>query len=177
MIIEIIVIGVFSLIWISLLLIRVSVLDISHIHSLATSYSSLSPLILVIGMVVSYQLGWLINGFSYAITVIFFEKKIRDKIFDDENLKYEPVRASVYQKASSDLRSDLGTDRSVIRLSRAGAVNFFFISLTMLLFGGFISHLSFIPFLCFVGSGLQWYFRYKRYYKRMIASYKVIMYS
>jgi hypothetical protein len=122
-----------------------------------------------------YQLGWLMNGLAHALVALCFDKPIRDALFQREKLTYEPVRATVYQKASPELRGDLATDRTVVRLSRAGALNFLLIGVLLATFGRPWIPLSALALLCAISSALQWLCRYRRYYRRMISAYKVIV--
>ena len=171
LIIEILVIGVFSAAWILLTLLRLSI----PVESVLSASARIGPLYVVVATAALYQLGWLMNGLAHALVSLLFDKPIRDTLFRRETLTYEPVRATVYQKASPELRGDLATDRTVIRLARAGAINFLLIGILLATFGRPWLALSGLALLCALGSGLQWFCRYRRYYRRMISAYKVIV--
>ncbi len=173
-IIEILVIGIFSAVWILLGLVRTGIVNVADLRVLTSTYERFSSLALIISTAGLYQLGWLVNGLCDAVTTPLSAKRLRDKLFKAAKLEYEPVRATVYQLASPDLRGDLGTDRTVTRLSRAAALNFLLIAVVMMTFGGKFIFLGLILLACSIGSAFQWYFRYKRYYKRIISAYKSI---
>jgi len=176
LIVEMLVIGIFSLCWICLLLFRIPILDITTVTESMKSLKDWVPIITVIALGVTYQLGWMINSLSYAITEILGRgSKIRKKLFEDASLEYEDVRALVYQEASTDARADLGVDRSVVRLARAATVNFAIIAIVLGSFLGKYIFIGIILLLCSIICYLQWYFRFKRYYRRMLKTYEQII--
>ena len=172
-IVEILVIGVIGVVWVILFLSGVSTTHLDSVVDYMLKLKDWNGLITFLVIGVLYQLGWLINGFSYGILNIT-ERRIRSKIFKQKKLEHRKVRALVYQKASDTVRDDLKVDRSVIRLSRSGVFNFSLIFIALLLQGSPL--LPLFPLLLFVvaGCSLQWYFRFVRYYNRMIDEYEVI---
>jgi len=173
-IVEILVIGLIGSIWLVLFLSGISVLDPDSVYDCMVRLKDWSGLLtfLVIGLI--YQFGWLINGFSYGILRFLLTKRMRDKIFEQRQLEHRNVRALVYQEASDKVRQDLDVERSVVRLSRAGMFNFLLISIALLINGS--PFVKFAPFslILSIGCGIQWYFRFARYYNRMIDDYDTI---
>ena len=172
-IVEILVIGVIGSVWLILFLSGISAIHLDSLVDYMLKLKDWSSLITFLAVGIIYQLGWLINGFSYGILNII-EKCIRSKMFKQKKLEHRKVRALVYQKASATVRDDLKVDRSVIRLSRSGVFNFSLIFVALLLHR--IPFLPLLLLLLFVvtGCGLQWYFRFVRYYNRMIDEYDAI---
>jgi hypothetical protein len=173
-IVEILVIGIVGSIWVIFFITGIFALPLDALVHFMLKLNDWSGLITFLLIGILYQLGWLINGFSYGILRLFLEKRIRSNIFSQKKLEYRKVRALVYQKASDKVREDLNVERSVIRLSRSGIFNFFLVSTALLINGS--TFIKFVPIslVLFAGCGVQWYFRFIRYYNRMIDEYDVI---
>lgn len=170
---EILVIGFFASIWILLLLLRISIVELPSGEFLAMAANWATPL-LVIGLAVYYQLGILINGLCWVLEIFTIRKIIRNKIFSQATLDYNEVRTTVHHHASGYLQNEIMFDRAILRLTRAGALNFFIVAILMFTWGGhsalgglLVITLSFWCLLLYV-------FRYKSRYKRMIAAYRVL---
>ena len=119
MIVEVIVVGIFSSLWIFMVLLRLSLVDLSGISECAAELKDWTALFTIVAIAVLYQLGWLMNTLGHVITEwVFLGRLIRKRMFKHSSLEYMRVRTKVYQEASSSAREDLGVDRSVIRLSR-----------------------------------------------------------
>ena len=114
-----------------------------------------------------YQLGWLVNGLSRAI-VPYFANRVRNRLHSKINVDPERVRINVYQEGAPVVLKDLDLDQSVIRLARAGIVNFPLISLLWWSAGGQTATVAAVPLALAVGCVLQWWHRNSRYYKRII---------
>lgn len=175
LIVEILVIGILGLVWIILLVFQFSDLDINQIGKILSGLKDWSALYTLLFIGVIYQLGWLINGLGFLFTNGLFEKKIRNKMFEEAKLDYHAVRPTVYQNASPKVCSDMALERSIMRLSRSGIINFFLISVALILNGDSIYIFFPIALVLSFGCYAQWRYRYKRYYKRMIESFRIII--
>ena len=174
LIVEILVVGIFGLIWISLVLLKATAFDASQLVKILYNLRDWSVLITILMIGIIYQLGWMINGLSFGISNFLFEKRIRNRMFLKEGLKYEVVRPTVYQDGSEKVFSDMAVERSVMRLSRAGYLNFLLIAIALLWNGGSFTKFFWIALILFMGCFFQWRQRFRRYYIRMITTFKVI---
>jgi hypothetical protein len=174
-IVEMLIMGVFASVWMFIFAERCAILQVDQILELLVKGKDWSAAILFVSMAWCYQIGWLINTSCHGFAILFLERRIRNPIFERASLQYEHVRATVYQKASADLRSDLGLDRSVVRLSRAGVLNFLLIGLALLFYCPPIRLISVVSFFFSLLCVLQWRQRYIRYHKRMIEGYRIII--
>jgi hypothetical protein len=173
-IVEILVVGSIGSIWFLLFFFGFSLADPKDVIDVLVKLKEWSGLITigVIGLI--YQLGWLINGFSYGILYPCFGKRMKESIFKKKQLNYNIVRGLVYQKASDKVRSDLDMERSIIRISRSGVFNFGLISIALLINGSSFIKFAPVTVVLFIGCSFQWYYRFTRYYVRMIDFYEVI---
>lgn len=171
MIVEIVVIGVVSATWICLLLIRTSPLGPAQLCDVMSGLSEWATATAIVATAFVYQLGWIMNGVCHGITTVICGRWLRDKEFREAGLPYRKVRTAVYQRASADLRGDLGVDRTVTRLARAAAINF-------AILGGILLSMPTLPksigatvVCCAVAAAWQWADRHVRYYRRMVDAY------
>jgi hypothetical protein len=172
---EILVTGFFSTIWIFILIIQAFNIQIMPLSESLLKYKDFSTILILILLIIWYQIGWLINNLGTAIIDAPFGFPYRNKYFKENKLDYNIVRETFYQYSSADLKNDLGLDRTIIRLARGGIINFSLIFITLLPFGGVFVNSSLVFLFLAIGSCFQWRYRYKRYYKRMITSYKMIL--
>ena len=174
-IVEIIVIGFFTSIWIIIAIFRIAPIESSELLIVIDMFKPFSGLLFIITMIIFYQLGWLVNYISGFLANIFYEKRRRKTIFSEENLDYSDVRTTAYQYASGRFLVELTLDRNVVRLSRSGVFNFMLISISIFSFGNrfiiFGAVALFVGILCLA----QYHDRFNSYYKRMIESYNTIV--
>jgi hypothetical protein len=172
-IVEMLIIGFFAFIWLLLLIIRIAILDTSDFNYLFYKFDGWATPLTLFAIAFFYQLGLLVNWMSGLLVKIIYEKKLRNSIFEKDNLQYRPVKIVVDQLGSSEIHRVLRDDVSIVRLSRAGVVNFLFIAILLFSFNQIIIGLIVILFsiLCF----FQWHTRYVRYYLRILEAYKTIL--
>jgi hypothetical protein len=132
---ELLIIGFFNIIWILLFSVRLSLVDIDSLKHLAASVQS-TPALMVIAAL-SYQLGVVMNGISHKLTKRFGQSQYRSQISRD--VPYESIKMKVRQDGSDEMNRTLNVHLSVVRLTRAGIINFFLISIAMFSFGGKIA--------------------------------------
>ncbi|MDJ0774186.1 MAG: hypothetical protein QNJ49_12310 [Mastigocoleus sp. MO_167.B18] len=172
LIVEIIVVGIFSSIWLLLLVFKCYSLDPFSTLNWLSQYKDWSTFFLVIFLAVCYQLGWLINGLSYFISKRTFNKVIRDKILRCDAINYDLIRTTIFIKGSPFLLGKIREELSVVRLTRTATVNFLLISLMLFIYRSWI--LGTVVLLIFVFSFIQAYGAYKQYCGRIFSAYKVI---
>jgi hypothetical protein len=170
---EILVIGFFAALWMLPCIALLGDIRWDRILSWAKDYKEWSAAVTLAGTMALYQLGWLVNGLSRAI-MWHVAQSVRNRLHSEINVDPEEVRATVYQLGLPAVLKDLDLDQSVIRLARAGIVNFLLISLLLLSAGGQAATLAAVSLALVVGYILQWWHRNSRYYKRIIEIYKVI---
>jgi hypothetical protein len=173
-IIEIVIIGLFGLVWLLLLAMRLTGVDQSAVTTWARDWKEWSSAVTLIGVMVIYQIGWLINGLCRALTLPFTKRQVNQIYSGSEH--YEEARAVVNQRGPAKVLEDLALEQSVIRLARGGAVNFSLIAL-LLITGGINRvrvSLAFLFLILAVGTLLQWSQRSRRYYKRLLAAYNAL---
>lgn len=124
LIVEVLVGGFITLIWVLLILIKLYDVDLVILQDMLLKYKDWSGYALFATMAFSYQLGWLMIHASYIATTSLIVKPLRKKIFGSEYAKYRKIKNTVYSSASDELMKGIEKDRSVIRLSRTGLVNF-----------------------------------------------------
>jgi hypothetical protein len=176
-IVEILVIGFFAALWMIPCIALLGDIHWDRILSWAKDYAKAykewSAAATLAGIMALYQLGWLVNGLSRAI-MWYFAEEVRSRLHSEINVDSEKVRANVYQEGSPAVLKDLDLDQSVIRLARAGIVNFLLIALLLLSAGGQTATVATASLAVVVGCVLQWRHRNRRHYERIIKAYKFI---
>lgn len=171
--VEMVIIGCFAALWLVLAAVRVHLVDPVALMAVPNPQNWATP-ILFFGTAVIYQIGWVVNAVADALTAKLLSGRVRDKLFEQACLQYEPTRATVYQKASTALIGDIVLDRVVVRLARAGVLNFACLGLVLFSFWGKLAALSLCCFAFSILCGWQLVRRYRRYYLRIISASKVI---
>ncbi len=171
-VVEMLIIGLFAALWVVLCLLKFLPLSLHSLVSGLDKAHDWSNGIIVVSTIAAYQLGWLVNALCAGFVELTLATRVRDeKIYGAAGLTYDAVRAKVYQNASPQMHADLLLDRSVTRLARAGVLNFALICLASGGYGIDFCGARGLLLLLSVGCGVQWYFRYKRYHKRMLTAY------
>jgi hypothetical protein len=169
-IVELLIIGFFTVVWIAIWSVRFSLIDIELLRHLSSSIQSTPGLLFITAL--SYQLGVVMNGISHKIMMRLGRSEYRDQI--DPGVPYDVVNIKVRQCASEDLVRILALHLSVMRLTRAGIINFALISLGMFSFGGRTALAGFVPLFVALMSAIGWRRAYRRYYGRMAHAYQEI---
>jgi hypothetical protein len=169
-IVEILIVGFFVCIWIFLFCLRASLVDLESVKDLSSKIDPTAAVLVV--AIVSYQLGIIMNTFSYHLTKRFTKQKYREEIAPGTD--YHMVWATVKQKGSEEMVRTLSLYLSFVRLTRAGIISFPLIAIGMFSFGGRIALAGFIPLLVSIGCFIAWREAYRVYYQRMGFAYQVI---
>jgi len=170
---EMIVIGFFTLIWICLGISALYPCLKTTIYAQLVVLKDFSAFVTGGVIIVCYQFGWLVDAFSYWLYEVSLEKWFKKKLFNQYN--YDLVRATILVHGSQQVNSDIAVDRSVVRLSRAGVLNFCLIGVACLFIDSPVHLASGFSFFLTILSAYLWYERNKQYYKRMIAAYCIII--
>ena len=172
LIVEMIIVGVFGLVWMGMLVFKLFNLDVSLIPDYLLLYKDWSTAVVLISIIVAYQLGWSLNQFSYFLGKRTFYNPVRLKVFKEDYKNFETIKATVLMQGSSYAIEKVKERLSAVRLTRSGAVNFFLISIGLFTYGqwlmGIIMAIVTIVFL------LQAVDMYSTYCHQIFNSYKVI---
>ena len=133
-----------------------------------------STAITVFLILICYQVGWLVNGICFIIPDMVYLRRYKRKLLERRKVdkSYGYIRGVVYQKASPQLLYDLNVDRTVLRLSRTGVLNFSLIGIFVLLIPQINSWISVLPFSLALASISQVVQRSQRYYHELTYVYK-----
>jgi len=168
-IIEILVIGLITLLGISLNIISFTDIDRTLLSTYAKDFKSYSNIVLLIVLALAYQLGWIMNGFTGQ----FYPKVLRNKAKKKYNISlqdYSEIRNMVYLKASDNALLKIKERLSGIRLLRASIVNIFMLIIAFITFNYYI--LSIFLFLLFILVFIITHHMYDKYTKQLIDTYK-----
>ena len=131
--IEIVMAGVFALAWVLLLLSRLGIFPSATVFSSLIQYKDWTTGILIVAFAAVYLLGMAMNTVSFVITHPLVGQKRRDALFPGE--EYATIWARVFQKGSNELMKDILLNFTFIRVYRSAIFNFFFLGVTLLLYG------------------------------------------
>jgi hypothetical protein len=154
-------------VWILLFSVRFSLIDFELLKQFSAVAQSASGLMLITAL--SYQLGVAMNGISYVITRPFAQSRFRNEI--DPGVSYESIKAKVRLKGSEELYRNLTLHLSVVRLTRAGIINFGLISAAMFSFGGRIAFAGIVPLFVASICTIGWRRAYRIHYSRVAYAY------
>jgi hypothetical protein len=169
-IVEIFIIGFFASIWIFLFCLRFSLLDEESLRQLAGRFEPSTQLL--IASALFYHLGILMNMISYRVTRYLAPDEYRNKLI--KNIVYENIKAKVQQDGSEEVGKSFTLGLSFVRLTRAGIVNFFLISVGLLLERNKFKISWLVPLAISILSFLAWRGAYRAYYKRVAYAYRVL---
>ncbi len=170
-IVELLIVGLFSAVWIFLFCLRLTVFTVDDIKTIIPQMSTWSAPLLFVAVATLYQLGIFLNALSDSLTRVVV-LGMRKQMFSDQ--EYEYVRTVVYQKGADELVSDVKLLFSFIRLSRSGVVNFCLIAVAIFLFGGRIALFGFVPLFVAVYCISLYRGMTEIYYLRLKIAYQVI---
>src|SRR5712691_9595517 len=74
-------------------------------------------------LAVTYSVGWIVNFSSERLFKAIFQDRLRGSVFQAGST-YEDARITVLQHGSTELVHELLIDRHIVRLGRAGVLNF-----------------------------------------------------
>lgn len=171
-VLEILAVGITALGWLIPLLALLGGRDLHRAADQLVALHNWSGAIALVLSVLAYQLGWLVNGLAYALAKRFDDDRRRRNFFEGKLPSYDVVLATVYERVPAYARDDLAVDRSVVRMARAGALNFLLLGLVLLFYSSSVRLWAVLP-LCLAGANVALYVqRLKRYYKRMADVYE-----
>lgn len=174
LIVEVLVIGVFACSWLGWLAVGALGIDTDKVLQLFGTHKDFAPLASVVVLAAFYQVGWMVNSLAGMLFELWPGNSDRNQIFAASQMECEAVRAVVYQNASQQILSDLAVDRSLVRLSRAGSLNFLVLGLCSLVMADAKVLLSSSCLLFALGCFFQYRSRFARYYRRMIMAAREI---
>ena len=134
LVVEVLVGGFVTFLWALLLLCKIYNIDYALIQESVLLYKDWSSLILFSVMALSYQLGWVMIHVSYLFTTFIIVTPLRKKVFGSSYNSYREIKNRVYFGASNELAVGIEKDRSVIRLSRTGMLNFLMLAIILVLY-------------------------------------------
>ena len=174
--VEILVIGAVAECWLVLLIVAfIPPHDLAAVWCSLQQAGNLSTLLLVPFMALTYTAGWVVNFLAERLFKPFFQRHYRDKVFSEANTNYSAARVAVLQRGSVEVVTDLKFDRHIVRISRAGTVNFFFLAVAL------VPHITaghswlILPLVLFLASSVasffQWWTRYRESYPKLLRAY------
>jgi len=172
LIVEILVVGVFGLIWVGLFVFKFFGLEVSTISNWLIQYKDWSTGAVLIFAAISYQLGWSINQFSYFVSRKKLNKSIRKKIFKENYDDYDLIKTTVFLKGTTPILDSIQERFSILRLTRSSSLNFLFISIGLFLlrqWGVGIVSLGISVVLLIQSNDI-----YAQYCSRILSTYKAI---
>lgn len=172
-VVEILVAGLFAAVWVLTAVGLFAEVGWDSIRCWAKESKDWAAVLSAAGALVIYQLGWLVNGLSRA-AMWPLANRVRDFLYEHREVSSRSVRETVYQEGSPAVLQDLALDQSVIRLSRAGIINFSITSLLLYYFSRPMTAVATVFLLLFGGCAIQWWQRNWRYYERLLDAYEVI---
>jgi hypothetical protein len=168
-IVEILVAGFLALIWLAMLLFsQADPVQIAQAASFFQRYKDYGALVLLGVLVLSYQLGWIVNACTYWLGKIYMVP-LRRKVFgnDAERQAYDRLKAELYAWPGSEkIIKVLDSHTAVDRITRAGGLNFLMLAGVML-FSGYprLPVLTMAAALLGIGCWIVAVDRHYRYYK------------
>lgn len=170
--IEIVIIGFFAFLWLSLLLTRLGVVDPLAAAQSFQGLKDWSTAIVVVFAAVAYQLGSLTNTLCYGLSEKIAGEKIRERITPSS--EYVNLNATVLQRGSTAIVADLSGHLTYIRLARAAVFNFLLLGITLLSFGTRFWKAGIICLLVSAVSCPIWHIIFTLRQKEMKAAYDII---
>ncbi len=168
-IVEILVAGFLALIWLAILLLSpAGPAQIAQAASFFQRYKDYSGLVLLSVLVLSYQLGWVVNACTYWLGKLYMVP-LRQKIFGDDakRERYDRIKAELYAWPGSEkIIKVLYSHTAVDRIARAGGFNFLMLA-GVTFFSGYLRlpALTIVFALLGIGCWLVAFDRHYRYYK------------
>lgn len=168
LIVEVLVIGALTLLWIvALLAAFVQLPNSDQAAAFISLIREASPLLALPTLALTYAIGWITNFCSERL--FFFRHRIRDQQFEGE-AHYETVKLSALQHGSNNLVQEMFTDRHMIRLARGGVMNFTLLAVALSIHGlhgrTFAWPLAVLSLVFAALSFAQWRKKYLSHYKK-----------
>jgi hypothetical protein len=169
LIVEVLVIGAMTLIWLIVLFAAfLPSPNSAQMAQLASLIREASPLLALPALALTYAVGWITNFCSERL--FFFRHRIRDLRFGGAT-RYETAKLLMLQRGSDNLVQEVLADRHVIRLARGGVMNFTLLAITLSIHGLRGRTLAWpLALLCLVLAALsfaQWRKKYCSHYESL----------
>jgi len=171
--VEILVIGATAEIWMTLLLMLfLNTSEINSIIGVLTTNNGMIALSATLFIAVTYNIGWVINFVAERLIKPYFQKSIRDEIFDGSSQSYSMAKYHILLNASQDLINEIVFDRHIIRIARANVLNFLLIAITVAFnFNKYAKavtvYIIIVSLVIAVLSFFQWKTRYRAHYEKI----------
>jgi hypothetical protein len=169
-IVELLIIGFFTLVWILLFSVQLSIIDVQTLKQVLPFLQSTAGFLVISAL--SYHLGLAMNSLSLRLTKRFGQSKYRNEIAPGTN--YEVIKTKVRQDASDEMNRTLTLHLTFVRLMRAGIVNFALLTIILFTFPWRIAALGFISLFICLASFIGWRDAYRRYYRRIAFAYREV---
>lgn len=169
LVVEILVIGLLSLLGIILVVLGLSEVQPQCILKILHELEAYMTIILVIVFAISYQLGWLVNSIAYYFAKLTYMKSVRRLVLGNRAGNYDLMRDKVYLEASDNAVAKVKERMSEVRIARTGVLNILIISIGCYLLN-WIAYAVFL-FTLSVFVAVSSRFAYKDYVKRIMYMY------
>jgi hypothetical protein len=182
LLVEILVIGSLAEVWLTALFLAFAG-PISFNLTTAESemLKALVPVLAIPVLSLTYSVGWATNFLAERIFKSWFEDSLRNILFKEgaPETDYEVARIIYLQTGSPELGREFVLDRHILRISRANALNFLMIGVSLIICSPFLGsrRVELLAVLCAAiaaASFWQWRSRYVSYYKRLSRAAKLI---
>lgn len=169
-IVELLIVGFFTLAWMLLLCIRISLVDVDTVRRLLPFLQSTLGLLLVSGS--SYYFGVVTNAIINRLTEPLGQSRYRERMVPGTT--YDAITTKVRQHASEEVNRTLLLYLSAVRLTRAGVINFGLMALILFTFPWRIAVFGFVALFFSMLSLNGWFETNRSYYRRIAYGYKEI---
>jgi hypothetical protein len=169
---EIMIMGIITLTWLLILSLRLGLLPMNDLVNYLPMLKEWSTPVLILAAAVAYQLGSIMNTFSFGVMDYLWGNKIRNSIMSPYDC--ETASATVHQVGSSEIVKGVQAHITYSRLARSGLFNFFFLGVTLLCLGGSYRGVGGLFLLISAVSCVAWHTIYSLRYQEMRAAYEVI---
>ena len=118
---EIMIMGIITLTWLLILSLRLGLLPMNDLVNYLPMLKEWSTPVLILAAAVAYQLGSIMNTFSFGVMDYLWGNKIRNSIMSPYDC--ETASATVHQVGSSEIVKGVQAHITYSRLARSGLFN------------------------------------------------------
>ena len=165
LIVEIIIIGGGSALWVSPLFFEI--FPLTEILNKLKPYDSFQLFFVIVSVAIFYQMGWIVNWLSTKITMAILKNKRKIAMghgLEDYKTNFRP---KLYQFGSEALLGELSKEISEMRICRANCLNAFLIILCSPFYGNSGLRVGSVAFITFLLLAYQVYKIHIGHYKKL----------
>jgi hypothetical protein len=179
LLVEYLVIGSISDIWLLLAILAFSPVTPRFLSAMTDSASKLSTLLVVPFLAFTYTLGGAVNFAASLLLKKTMQDRYRNAVFQKVGVSYYEARGLFFQEASEDVISRVRSQSHLIRLYRSSVLNFALLAIVCLFYVGAYPISSTIGATIFgliaVSSFFNWRDRYESNFDQMVDVYEILL--